>query len=46
MKFENFLSRKVRFLHKDSRTVEFAFHYNFSTIYYAIYKIQGFESRV
>jgi hypothetical protein len=25
LKFENYLSIKVRFLHKDSRTVEFAF---------------------
>jgi hypothetical protein len=25
LKFENFLSMKVRFLHKDSRTVEFVF---------------------
>jgi hypothetical protein len=45
MKFENFLSRKVRFLHKDFRTVDFAFS-DFSTIYYIIYKIQDFESRV
>jgi hypothetical protein len=29
----------------DSRTVEFAFS-DFSTIYYIIYKIQDFKSRV
>jgi hypothetical protein len=45
MNFENSLSRKVRFLHKDSRTVEFVF-FLFSIIYYAIYKIQDFESRL
>jgi hypothetical protein len=45
LKFENCLSIKVRFLHKDSRTFEFVF-LRFSTIYYVIYKIQVFESRV